>query len=131
MLKSEVKLFEALSNEIRLRILILLAHEELCGCQLEWALHMSQAKISRHLTVLKNANMVTERREGVWIFYSLDKPKNELEEDILKHLKRYFVKNYEYIKNDLSNMKKCAAKPLKKLSTLRKSPESSLAGARK
>jgi ArsR family transcriptional regulator len=119
LLESEVTLFEALANEIRLRILILLAHKELCGCQLEWALRMTQAKISRHLTVLRNASLINERREGLWIFYSLAKPNNELESDIQKHLKVYFMKNYDFIKEDIHNMKKCTGKPLKKLNTIR------------
>jgi ArsR family transcriptional regulator len=131
LIKFEVKLFEALANEIRLRIMILLAHKELCVCHLEWALKMSQAKISRHLTVLKNAGLVNERRDGVWIFYSLGEPKNDLEKDIQKHLELYFVKNYAAIRQDLEQMKKCTARPLKKLNTIRNTSRMRLKGAEK
>lgn len=115
----ELNLFRALSNETRLRIMVLLSERELCVCHLEWALGLTQAKVSRHLTVLKNAGLVKYRRKGLWIFYSLSKAKNGLERAVYKYLKYYFVKNYNLFKKDLVNMNKCIAKPLEKLSTIR------------
>lgn len=119
-MKEELNLFRALSDETRLRVMVLLSERELCVCQLEWALGLTQAKVSRHLTVLKNAGLVQDRREGLWIFYSLTNPKNELEKAIHKYLKEYFVKKYELFKKDLANMKKCVVKPLERLTTLRR-----------
>jgi ArsR family transcriptional regulator len=119
-MREELGLFRALSDETRLRIMVLLSERELCVCQLEWALGLTQAKVSRHLNVLKNAGLVQDRREGLWIFYSLDKPKNELEKAIHKYLKKYFVKKHELFKKDLANMKKCVVKPLERLTTLRR-----------
>lgn len=68
-------LFKALSDETRLRIFLLL-NEELCVCQIQLALAMSQTKISRHLNVLRNAGLVTARREGLWIYYSRAVPES-------------------------------------------------------
>lgn len=119
-LKKEVKMFAALANETRLRILILLSYKELCGCHLEWALNITQAKVSRHLTILKNVGFVKERRNGLRIFYSLVKPETQLEKDIYKHLKSYFVNNYEIIKKDLLNLEKVMCKPIEKITTIRK-----------
>ncbi|MEW6089218.1 MAG: metalloregulator ArsR/SmtB family transcription factor [bacterium] len=119
-MKEELNLFKALSEETRLRIMILLSQRELCVCQLEWALELSQAKVSRHLTVLKNAGLIHDRREGLWIFYSLLKPKNELEIFIQKYLKDYFIKKHDLFKKDLNNMKKCVDKPMNKLTTRRR-----------
>lgn len=62
-------LFKSLSDETRLRIFLLLK-DELCVCQIQVALAMSQTKISRHLTVLRTAGLVTARREGLWMYYS-------------------------------------------------------------
>lgn len=118
-MKDELNLFRALSDETRLRIMVLLSERELCVCQLEWALGFSQAKVSRHLTVLKNASLVKDRREGLWIFYSLTEPRNELEKCIHKYLREYFAKRLDLFKNDLTNMKKCISKPLEELATLR------------
>ena len=44
---------------------------ELCVCQIVEILQMPQPKVSRHLAVLKKAKLVTVRREGQWIYYSL------------------------------------------------------------
>ncbi|MDP2939422.1 MAG: metalloregulator ArsR/SmtB family transcription factor [Candidatus Omnitrophota bacterium] len=118
-MKEELNLFRALSDETRLRIMVLLTEEELCVCQLEWALNLTQAKVSRHLTVLKNAGLVQDRREGLWIFYSLTEARNELEKTIHKYLKEYFAKKLDFFKKDLANMKKCITKPLEKLATVR------------
>lgn len=119
-MKEELKLFKALSNETRLRILVLLSQKELCVCQLEWALKQSQAKISRHLTILKNAQLVKDRHLGAWIFYSLSKPKNNLERTTQKFLKEYFVKKYDLFKKDFENMKKCLKAPYYKLKSIKK-----------
>lgn len=119
-MKEELSLFRALSNESRLRIMVLLSERELCVCQLEWALEISQVKVSRHLAVLKNAGLIQDRREGLWIFYSLTKPKNELERIIQKYLKEDLIKKHDLFKKDIVNMKKCVAKPLERLATIRR-----------
>lgn len=112
----ELTLFKALADPTRLRILVLLAEKELCVCHLEWALGMSQAKVSRHLNVLRNAGLVQYRREGLWVFYSLAKPKNKLEKSIHRYLKEYFAEKFA---NDLVKMKECVSKPLNKLKTIK------------
>ncbi len=114
-MKKELAVFKALSDETRLRILVLLSERELCVCQLESALGLSQVKVSRHLTVLRNAGVVNDRREGLWVFYSLTKPGNELERAIHKVLRNYFKKDSSF-REDLSNMRKCINIPLEELS---------------
>jgi len=64
--------FSSLSNEIRLRCLVLLQLQgELCVCELTHALGMSQPMISRHLALLRDADLVSDRREGQWIYYRI------------------------------------------------------------
>ncbi len=65
------RLFKALGDETRLRIVALLAHSEFCVCHLEAALELTQSTTSRHLAVLRNAGVVESRRAGAWIFYRL------------------------------------------------------------
>ncbi len=63
---------KALSDQTRLRILILLTQvEELCVCQLTEALEMIQPKISRHLAILREKEILLDKRQDQWIFYSL------------------------------------------------------------
>lgn len=65
-------LFKALSEPTRLRILVLLLKKgELCVCDLVDTLSLSQSVTSRHLAYLRNNDIVTARREGVWMYYQL------------------------------------------------------------
>ena len=66
------KFFYLLSDETRLRCLLLLqAESECCVCDFTYALQKIQPKISRHLAILKGANVVSDRRAGAWSYYSL------------------------------------------------------------
>jgi len=65
------RLFKALGDETRLRIVALLSHDELCVCHLADALRLSQPRVSRHLAILRAAGVVESRREGSWIYYRL------------------------------------------------------------
>jgi len=63
-------LFAALANTTRLRCLVLLLeYGELCVCELTHATGAAQPNISRHLGQLREAGLVTDRREGLWIHY--------------------------------------------------------------
>jgi ArsR family transcriptional regulator len=87
-MQKPAKLFKALSDETRLRILHLLVEaEEICVCDMETVLECSQAKISRHLAILKNAGLVEDRREGLWVLYSLVKPPDSTHAAVLKMLR--------------------------------------------
>jgi ArsR family transcriptional regulator len=67
--RSITKLFRALGDETRLRIVALLSHGELCVCHIEEALKISQPNASRHLSILKSAGVVEARRDGSWVYY--------------------------------------------------------------
>lgn len=63
---------KAIGQATRLKIIFMLARSEHCVCELERILNVSQPAISQHMRVLKAAGLVSERREGQWIFYSLN-----------------------------------------------------------
>jgi len=66
------QLCKTLADETRSRIALLVAREkELCVCELTCALNVSQPKISRHLALLREANLLADRRQGQWIYYRL------------------------------------------------------------
>jgi ArsR family transcriptional regulator len=66
-------LFRALSDPTRLRCLSLLVkHEELCVCELTHALGLPQPKVSHHLAALRKAELVSDRKEGLWIYYRIN-----------------------------------------------------------
>src|SRR5712692_11046355 len=65
--------FHALSDPTRLEIVVLLSHGERCVCELQDTLSAAQSRLSFHLGVLKDARVVTDRREGRWVYYSLNR----------------------------------------------------------
>src|ERR687892_476575 len=65
-------LFHALSDRTRLSILQRLRMGERCVCDLTDALDAAQSRLSFHLRVLKEAGLVTDRREGRWMYYTLN-----------------------------------------------------------
>ncbi len=65
------RVFHALSDETRLGLVVLLREGERCVCDLTAALASGQSRLSFHLKTLKDAGLVTDRREGRWSYYSL------------------------------------------------------------
>ncbi len=65
-------IFKSLSEPVRLRVMyLLLERGELCVCDIVSSLEVSQSVVSRHLAYLRNAGLVSSRRQGVWIYYQL------------------------------------------------------------
>jgi DNA-binding transcriptional ArsR family regulator len=69
--KTQSRLFKALSDPTRLRILTLLSIREMCVCEIMVALDLTQPTASHHLGILEAVGLVEDRREGKWVFYSL------------------------------------------------------------
>jgi ArsR family transcriptional regulator len=66
-------LFNALAHDTRLRcLLLLLEFDELCVCELTYAIGAAQPHMSRHLGQLREAGLVVDRREGLWIHYRIN-----------------------------------------------------------
>ena len=63
--------FRAFSDQTRLRILHLLLQGEMCVCDIVRVIRVPQPTASRHLANLRKAGLVTARREGLWMYYSL------------------------------------------------------------
>ena len=72
MLRPLAELYRAFGEETRLRMLALLyALGELCVCDVEAALGVSQSKASRHLVTLRRAGLLADRRVGTWVYYRI------------------------------------------------------------
>lgn len=74
--------FAALADRTRLRLLSLLLDGEVCVCFFAEALQTNNPKISRHLSYLKRASLVSGRRDGKWMHYKLQKPANKQASEI-------------------------------------------------
>lgn len=86
--KKAVALFHALSDETRLALLDRLKGGEQCVCELTDAMKTGQSRLSFHLKVLKDAGLVEDRREGRWMYYSLNAQAVEELEDLVDALKK-------------------------------------------
>jgi ArsR family transcriptional regulator len=65
--------FHALSDPTRLEIVRMLSHGERCVCELQAVLGAQQSRLSFHLRVLKESGFVTDRKDGRWVHYSLNR----------------------------------------------------------
>ncbi len=77
----------ALSDETRVRLIERLGEGEQCVCDLTDSFKTGQSRLSFHLKVLKDAGLVIDRREGRWVYYSLNRAGIEELEDLVKSLK--------------------------------------------
>ena len=105
-----VRLFEALSDRTRLRLLNLMDGREVCVCYFVEILGQSQPKISRHLAYLRNAGVVNARREGKWMHYSLNHPEDAGANAILNATLRSLKTDRE-MQSDLARLGKACCAP--------------------
>jgi DNA-binding transcriptional ArsR family regulator len=105
-MKEITEIFKLLSDESRLRILMLLEKKELCVCQIMGVLNMSQPLISRNLSLLAKAGFLDARREGKLMFYKTKKTltkRNLLILSVLKDL----LKDNDVLLKDFGSLKEC------------------------
>jgi len=92
-LKETARFFKVLADEARLKMLwLLFNHRELCVCDIMAVMEITQSKASRHLAALRNAGLATDRREGLWSYYSLRPTDDELAEAHLNLLRTSLCK---------------------------------------
>ena len=103
-------IFRAFSDRTRLRILNLLGPGELCVCDLVRIINVPQPKISRHLAYLRKARLVTARKEGLWMHYTLAPARNEFHLKLLECLACCFTDVPELARDARRLNKTCDAK---------------------
>jgi ArsR family transcriptional regulator len=86
--RDAAQFFKVLADEARLKMLwLLFNHRELCVCDIMAALEITQSKASRHLSTLRHADLVTDRKEGLWSYYALRPTEDALAREHLGLLK--------------------------------------------
>lgn len=70
-LQRSAQVHAALSDELRLAMLVSLNESELCGCDLAWIHERSQSLVSHHMKALVNTGLVSSRRDGKVVFFAL------------------------------------------------------------
>jgi ArsR family transcriptional regulator, arsenate/arsenite/antimonite-responsive transcriptional repressor len=98
-------MFQSLDDGTRLRIMSLLLEEnELCVCDLVTVLQLPQSTVSRQLSLLRNAGWLKDRREGVWIYYSINRTLAPIQQFIVPVL-RNFLPATNAAKEDLARLR--------------------------
>jgi ArsR family transcriptional regulator len=93
-MREAASFFKTLSDESRLKMLWLLFNrKELCVCDVMAVLEITQSKASRHLAALRHIGIATDRREGLWSYYSLCPPRDALAKSHLKLLRTTLAKH--------------------------------------
>src|SRR5208283_2410640 len=105
-MRKVLDLVKLLSDESRLRILLLLTKKELCVCQMMGVLNMSQPLVSRNLSLLLKAGFLKDRREGKLIFYSIKKVLPGTHQRFLAVLHE-ILKDDTTLKRDLRSLQDC------------------------
>ena len=114
------KLFRALSDPTRLRLLHLMAGGEICVCFFVEILRASQPKISRHLAYLRRAGLVASRRDGKWMHYRLVEPVDRTVAAILRETLQHLRERPE-MQRDSARLRTACCPP-SKLVTLQSAP---------
>lgn len=116
-----VKLFAALADPTRLRLLNLMNRREVCVCYFVEILKQGQPKISRHLAYLRRVGIVEARREGKWIHYRIERPDDTRAAAILDATLRSFETNRD-MQADLARLGQACCEPQKYV-TLQSAPQ--------
>jgi len=112
-MKEAVKIFKALSEPTRLRILMLLLERKLCVCELVFILRMEQSRISHQLRVLRETGLVEDSRERKWINYQIPEKTKEMLEEIFNQISRKdFLKSKEF-EQDRESLEICLEKNIR------------------
>jgi ArsR family transcriptional regulator len=115
-----VRLFAALGDRTRLRLLNLMDGREVCVCYFVEILKQGQPKISRHLAYLRKAGIVTARREGKWMHYSIERPRDKRANAVL-HAALLSLKPDREMQSDLARLGKACCEP-QRFATLEGAP---------
>src|SRR6056297_145088 len=111
-MKNLIDFFKILSDQTRMRILLLLYLEELCVCEICGALELSQPKVSKHLSKMRDKGFVITEKKEQFVFYKInikDETVKSIVEDINKNIERYNIlkKDREKLKYKEKYLKEC------------------------
>ena len=101
-----VEIFKALAEESRLRILALVLQSEMCVCEIESCLEMTQSNVSRHLTSLKHCEILSSYRKAQWVYYKINDNFMKKNKDLFTYLTKE-LKKMPWYDTDFDKLNKC------------------------
>lgn len=100
-----INILKALADENRMRILNLLMTAELCVCEIETILQLTQSNASRHLNKLKTSDLIVSSKDGQWVHYHVSETFKNNCPGLIKDIQTYFH-NTDIFKDDLQRYEK-------------------------
>lgn len=82
-MRATTNFYKALSDASRLRILMMLREKSLCVCEMVDILGLANSTVSKHLSILRNANLIMDEKDGRWVNYRIAKPDESKDVDIV------------------------------------------------
>lgn len=113
-MKDILKVFKALSDATRLRLVLLLMERDLCVCELVFILKMEQSRISHQLRVLRDADLVEDIREGRWIVYRIPDAVKGTLKPLLEQFARVELAKSKDVLQDLNELEVCLREDVRK-----------------
>lgn len=104
-------IFKALSEESRLRILVLLLQDEMCVCEIEECLKMTQSNASRHLTALRQCGILDSYKKAQWTYYKISDEFMKHNKELYDYLVRILNEESTY-QSDIEQMRKCKSQEI-------------------
>lgn len=103
--RKTVKIFRALGDPNRIRIMKMLEVRELCVCEVKEVLALSNSTVSKHLSLLHDAGLIKQTREGKWVNYAINsKSEDELVRSVVSLLKSSLTED-ESVRSDSETLK--------------------------
>lgn len=99
-------ILKALSDETRLRIVAQIFKGDMCVCEIEECLGLTQSNASRHLTILKKAGVLESYKDAQWAYYKMNSSFKEENTELFSYLERK-LSNIPCYQKDCENYKKC------------------------
>ena len=106
-MRDVVKIFKALADPTRLRIMLMLRQRELCVCELMSILEMEQSRVSHHMRILRDAGIAEDIREGRWIIYRVPAAAAGIVEDLFAGAGRGRIEGSDEAAEDARKLEAC------------------------
>lgn len=100
-----LKIFKALADKNRVRIMSMLTKKELCVCEITHVLELATSTVSKHLSILKDAGLINERKDGRWVNFKLAESDDPKIQNILEMINDA-AKEEELLQIDLTKVEK-------------------------
>ena len=95
-----IKIFKALSDKNRLRIMLMLTKKKLCVCEIQDILGITVSTVSKHLSILRDAGFIVDEKDGKWVNYSLNTASKDIVLIQIMLILPFYLNDDELIKSD-------------------------------